>query len=873
MPELVTGSGANGVVLVLPSQDASNHAMFARLLRRAGLNREAFAVHIGVDGLFAFLATRPDLKVVVPMGDQVLSRLIGESDILRWRGRAVWAPSLMRWVIPTLSPIDLLYKKAKQGEGKKKPLQNPPRFTRVCIEDLHFALQVAREGYERNTTRDYLYDPSPERFEEWVEGYVHYIAEHPESYLSFDIETPYKQKNRDEEEMEEGEMDDTIIRISFSYKTHHAVTVPWDAAHLPGISRLLGLPFKKVVWNGANFDVPLIQKVGVDVQGTVYDFMDGFKVLHSDLPKGLEFVTSFFTDLLPWKHLNNADPQLYSCIDSDAALRNALGIEQALKARGMWGTFLRHSVYLMPVLREAGDRGNVVNEEARQALEKEMVAEYEALVGEIQKVVPDSLRPRKRYKKCPFEDYTEVMGEDGKIRYHVTQEDGTLRRFERAWDRGKVKVCSICGAQGITKGTHLKGGKKNPCAGADILTVEDEVVVWDELLPFNPNSSDQLLAYMKHYGHPVGVVFDDPDGESADSKHLKKLEKKYGKKHPVYGMTLKAHKISKAIGTYVRGLKPDAAGLVHTTYVNSPSTWRLGSRDVNMQNQGKRGTNPYAKRSRKLIVARPGHVLVQADSSSIEAVFVGHLMGDQSYIELAKQSIHAWLCCQVLGWDFNPDNVEKIKKEHKGLYDQMKVTNHMTNYGGTPPVLVEQFPEVFPELKDARRAQQYIFDLLPQLGRWHHEIRVRAQKETFLESPWKHRHEFYDVFTQLPDGRIRYGKDSKRCIAFLPQNSAGCFMRDNLLIIGTRGDEVTDAHPVCDPALYTGRWRQYMPACVSVHDGYTLDVPKHLQDEAIAFLRNLLTRPIPEMGNLRVGCEIEVGENWLEMESVEVVKV
>jgi DNA polymerase I-like protein with 3'-5' exonuclease and polymerase domains len=41
--------------------------------------------------------------------------------------------------------------------------------------------------------------------------------------------------------------------------------------------------------------------------------------------------------------------------------------------------------------------------------------------------------------------------------------------------------------------------------------------------------------------------------------------------------------------------------------VNVPSTWRLASRNKNLQNQSKRASNPYAKKTRKMFVSRhPG---------------------------------------------------------------------------------------------------------------------------------------------------------------------------------------------------------------------------------------------------------------------------
>ena len=43
--------------------------------------------------------------------------------------------------------------------------------------------------------------------------------------------------------------------------------------------------------------------------------------------------------------------------------------------------------------------------------------------------------------------------------------------------------------------------------------------------------------------------------------------------------------------------------------------------------------------------------------------------------------------------------------------------------------------------------------------------------------------------------------------------------------------------------------------------------------EAEDYLVELLTRPIPQMDGLRVGCEVEVGENWGEMEGTRAVNL
>ncbi len=252
---------------------------------------------------------------------------------------------------------------------------------------------------------------------------------------------------------------------------------------------------------------------------------------------------------------------------------------------------------------------------------------------------------------------------------------------------------------------------------------------------------------------------------------------------------------------------------------------------------------------------------VQCDSSAIEAVMVGAYMGDMDYVRLAKQSIHAYLCCKWLRWPFTPENVKKVKKEQKDTYDRFKRVVHGTSYGMGPYLMHMNEPETFPTLKSAKDTQKFLFQALPGLQKWQHQVRVRAQKEGKLKTHWGVTHYFYDVFSyDLDDDgkpkidpetgleKMKLGKDGKRAVAFLPQSSAGSFMRDSLLLLGK------------------SPWARYMPAIVSVHDSLCLEVPEEMVDEAAHYLLTLMTRPVPELDGLCIGAECETGWNWAKME-------
>jgi hypothetical protein len=72
-------------------------------------------------------------------------------------------------------------------------------------------------------------------------------------------------------------------------------------------------------------------------------------------------------------------------------------------------------------------------------------------------------------------------------------------------------------------------------------------------------------------------------------------------------------------------------------------------------------------------------------------------------------------------------------------------------------------------------------------------------------------------------------------------------------------------------AVIIGRseWGQYMPANFAVHDSYALRVPVNLEEKAAEFLLGTLTRSIPQLGGLRLGAEVEAGDNWGDYDSVE----
>jgi uracil-DNA glycosylase family 4 len=825
-----------------------------RILRRAGLNRATFALHnvlscrppnnhlVGAPYEQAAIAQcAPNLdrsiqaqqpNVIVALGNTALRRLIPTADsIHRFRG-FVLHDEFGRPVVPTFHPSYLL---PRLGQ------ENTSRMVGVVIRDLRKAVRISERGFVR-LKENYLLDPAPDAFAMWIAEFERAYANGQVQFLSFDIETPYKLKNKNEDDITDDEEDadkaelpiaEPILRISFSYRVGTAVTVPWRGEYLQQIALLLGHPCAKAVWNGVRFDVPVIESHNVTVAGRIYDFMWGFHVWQSDLPKSLEFAASLLTDLMPWKHTSEEEPAKYNAMDADAQLRCGIALYDEMTASDQWDVFERHVVELDPLLMAMGKRGVLIDREAQDALRAELESARDSLITDAQLVVPKELLPFEILKKPDSWGLYESI--------KLPSE--------------KVKRCSACGALNITKGAHItKGGKKNPCHGATVELVGGTQAAYKLTLDFNPNSVQSLLAYANHFKHPIPLNHKTKK-PTLDKKAIERLKKTKGAKHPIYGIALKLRGVRKTLGTYVEGFAPDREGLIHTTFGHHPSSLRLSSRNVNLQNVSHRGGVAYADQVRACIIPRPGYVFVEADSSAIEAVMTGYFMGSAEYITLAKKGIHDYLNCFEHGVPFDADGIAKSKGEWKDARDRNKIVVHGTSYGMTPYLMHMQFPEIFPHVADAERAQRRFFDACPGLREWQHETRVFAHKQAFLQNPWHYRHYFYDVFAGKDrSGNYILGEDAKRCVSFLPQSSAAAFMKDNLIMLSK-----------------SRFWP--MPAIGLVHDSYCLEVREDDVEEAIQLLIGVLTRPIPEMQGLVIGCDVKVSvpdkngkRNWNSMQ-------
>ena len=183
--------------------------------------------------------------------------------------------------------------------------------------------------------------------------------------------------------------------------------------------------------------------------------------------------------------------------------------------------------------------------------------------------------------------------------------------------------------------------------GSEIDRLTDEIyeLAGEE---FNINSPKQLgvILYEK-----LGLKSSKKTktGYSTNASTLEKL----ADSHPIINKILEYRHLAKLNSTYVDGLKDvidPQSGRIHSNFHQTVTvTGRISSSEPNLQNIPIR--TELGREMRKMFVAAPGHVLLDADYSQIELRVLAHIADDETMIEAfsAGEDIHASTASKIFG--------------------------------------------------------------------------------------------------------------------------------------------------------------------------------------------------------------------------------
>lgn len=559
-------------------------------------------------------------KVLLALGDIAMRTLTGHTGkkqgISLLRGFILHSQKYDLPVIATWHPSYLIgradeqVEKGSGGGGGKKHLGTVAR-------DIALALRIAEKGLPPPDQTEYVTNPSVEQ----ARAYFTEVLAHPEWVISTDIENP---KTQAEDEQELKYESAPIIQIQFSHRTGWGIAFPWVDPYIGIAKQILATANIKVGHNIWQYDIPVLREHNVPVNGQVHDTQWLWHSLQPDLPRGLQFMTSFYApNMRPWKH-TAANLAEYGCADVDAPLRCLPNLLKDLDGRGVRGSYEQKSA-LVPITDYVSANGLPVDRERQSAYAEKTRNAMQALVNECQGLIPMSVRgihPKQGYRTL----------------------SAKLKALVAEYDETHPPLIELAATSG-----HL-------------MKLDDERWCLREL--FNPNSRDQLLKYIQHR-RDLDIaerLRKGYDKSKAERTTLWKLPTKRNGKLSTGNLELtplvkktqdrvlliaqKYRELDKGLDFASGAWVPGPDGRVHPKFSFGTSTGQMTASNPNSQQLVKH--NEQGETVRQFIRAPEGYVFIAFDFVGFHALMVGLLARDPTYMRMARFGVHDFVVAHMM---------------------------------------------------------------------------------------------------------------------------------------------------------------------------------------------------------------------------------
>ena len=210
----------------------------------------------------------------------------------------------------------------------------------------------------------------------------------------------------------------------------------------------------------------------------------------------------------------------------------------------------------------------------------------------------------------------------------------------------------------------------------------------------------------------------------------------------------------------------DSDGRMRTDYiVGGTETLRFASKENafgyggNLQNitSGDEAHDDYQPKFplpnlRRLLIPDPGYTIGEFDLEQADARIVAAEARDEALLDLFADPTR----------DLHNENCEAIYGRCSGKGDpnrQLAKTGvHLTNYGGTPPVLAASLGI---SIREAKHFQVRWFSLHPAIREWHRRILSELQSRRYVQNVYGYRRFYFDRI----DGVL------KEALAWIPQST------------------------------------------------------------------------------------------------------
>jgi len=353
---------------------------------------------------------------------------------------------------------------------------------------------------------------------------------------------------------------------------------------------------------------------------------------------------------------------------------------------------------------------------------------------------------------------------------------------------------------------------------------------------FNINSTQQLSDVLfGKLGLPTEGLKKTKSGHYSTAAGV--LEGLKGQ-HEIIDFILEQRTLAKLISTYVDALPTlvnPQTGRVHTNYNQiGISTGRLSSSDPNLQNIPVR--TAQGREIRRAFVAEPGHRLIAADYSQVELRIVAHIAEDPGLLQAFAndEDIHAATAAAVLGIP-----LAEVDKYQRRI---AKAVNFGLVYGQSAFGLARGTDM---SQEEARDFINTYFEKYPGIKNYIENTKKMAAEQGYVSTLLGRRRDFSYLATMKG-----------------PQRAAAEREAINMPVQGTAADIMKQAMITLHAKLQEQKLQSRL--LLQVHDEVVLEAPEAEVDAVVKLTRQVMSQAFELRVPLKV--DVEVGQNWLEME-------
>jgi len=552
--------------------------------------------------------------VIVALGKIAYHELTGLYPVGIEQGRGFIVPARSQYggipVVGTYHPSFIIRgakrKSVDTGAMTEKQSGGGWSFYSILKRDIALAMMRLRQPFLKTdfNTKGFNKFGSGE---DWKQV-IRIAKENPGFPISYDFETPLSVTQTDESEFERAM--GNITQFQVSLHPGHALVSSWDYSLFPLIKELMELPNHKLDWNGRGFDRDILRNLGIKITGEYHDLMRMWSHWERDIPRGLQFATSFVSpEDGPWKHLFDVDLRSYGVRDVhepqkiwEFLCREMRHVKHPQGKDVLWG--YQRQVYELhtKILEPLQVLGIPINDGRRLEMRECLLGLEEIVEEEVDALVPEHLKPVKQpdgLKDVPKELVDEVKPK---------LEAAALVRMEAEIDSGIAKKATKKRTTEIYK-ESLEEWKKS--IRDRVVSASGKIYVqrmfaitdnldrvtgyekrWAQLEAFNPNSSQQLLGYIEfRHKDEVASLGSNPSRNALKNikwrvpvdyktkkpttakKELDRLTEKTG--DSVLKLVVESRELTKMRSTYVEGWAPAADRRVHPFYDDNTGTSQL----------------------------------------------------------------------------------------------------------------------------------------------------------------------------------------------------------------------------------------------------------------------------------------------------------